>query len=233
MLRFTRSSFRLYGRPSMIFCEYASPIPESPSRSALAALLMSILAPPFLASFADSAFDASFDASFDGGGAVFIWASAGAEPVPSANARATRIAISRVTSLLLSASGEFCLPASVRRRGVAPSRRDGTGRHVPTLAARAALVPELGVRLRHGIAAVVRNVLHHLVELRPALLAVPGEAIVLVVATRALQHEHERVGRELRRVGHTGGTVDDLALAHDDDLFLAVRRAVVQVHVAL
>src|SRR4029453_8225567 len=86
----TGFSFRLYGRPSMIFCEYASPMPDRVSSSALGALLMSTLAPSFLSSLAAGCdLAASALVSLAGGGAVFVCAMAGAQAAPGAKGRAT------------------------------------------------------------------------------------------------------------------------------------------------
>src|SRR5215472_15945069 len=92
---------------------------------------------------------------------------------------------------------------------------------------------ELLVGARDRVLAVVGDLLHALVQLGTALVAEPGEAIALAGATLALEHEHEGIGREARRMRCAGRAVDDLALLDHGDLLVALRRPVVEVHVAL
>src|SRR6267142_204185 len=109
------------------------------------------------------------------------------------------------------------------------------GRHVPALSTGAVgLAPvELLVGAGDGVLPVVADVLDALVKLGAALLAVPGEAILLLLAPLALEDQHEGIGRESRRMRRPRRAVDDLALADDGHLFLAIARAVVEVHVPL
>src|SRR3989442_15246872 len=98
------------------------------------------------------------------------------------------------------------------------------------MAARGARAVRLGaVKLfvgpRDGILAVIRDVLHALVQLGAALLAEPREAIVLVSAALPLEDEDERLGREARRVRRARRAVHDLAFPHDGDLLFAAGRA--------
>src|SRR5690606_38361946 len=106
---------------------------------------------------------------------------------------------------------------------------------VAALAAGALLVArvELFVDARDRVLVVVGHLAHRLVERRAALLAEPLEAVELLAAALALEDEQEGVGREARRVRDAGRAVHDLALLQDEDLLLALRSAVVQVHLAL
>src|SRR5215831_7470063 len=92
---------------------------------------------------------------------------------------------------------------------------------------------ELLVGARDRILAVVGDLLDALVQLRTALVTKPGEAIALAGAALALEHQHEGIGREARRVRRAGRAVDDLAFLNHGDLLIALRRPVVEVHVAL
>src|SRR5207247_4668599 len=116
-------------------------------------------------------------------------------PSSSANAsRRRRSSISR--SQLMEAPAEG--PDSFRARSVGgwgarrgPPMCFGHGVALRARAVRFGAV-ELLVRARDGILAVVGDVLHALMELRAALLAVPREAIVFTAAALALADEHER-----------------------------------------
>src|SRR5262249_59433104 len=92
---------------------------------------------------------------------------------------------------------------------------------------------ELLVGARHRILTIVGDMLDALVQLSPALGAVPREAIALVRPPLAFEHQDERLRREARRVRGAGGAVDDLALADHRDLLVALGRPVVEGHVAL
>src|SRR5437879_13186328 len=72
-----------------------------------------------------------------------------------------------------------------------------------------------------------------LVELGAALLAVPGEAILLLLAPLALEDQHGGIGGEPRRMRCPRRAVDDLALADHRHLLVTFGRAAVEVHVAL
>src|SRR5215467_6810626 len=92
---------------------------------------------------------------------------------------------------------------------------------------------QLLVGARHPVLTIVRDLLDALVQVSPALVAVPREAIALVRPPLALEHQDERLRREARRVRGARGAVDDLALADHRDLLVPLGRPVVEVHVAL
>src|SRR5580704_18693923 len=104
--------------------------------------------------------------------------------------------------------------------------------HVPAFLAGAVLfaVEQILVGLRYRIGAIVAHNRRYFVQERVALRTEPLEAIDLAVAALAFENEREGFRPKARRVRYAGRRVDHRAFGHQGDLFLAVGRAIVQLH---
>src|SRR5262249_33594367 len=90
----------------------------------------------------------------------------------------------------------------------------------------------LPVRLAHRVFGVVTDLERGLVDLRVAPVAEPEEPVALAQAPAALGDEREGPRWKPRRVRDTGRAVHVLALPQHPDLLLALRREIVQPHLA-